>query len=510
MFATQGTARIILDYVVPSIGIVVSFLLFLAPFPRVLAVRRRLTAVANSVRVSAERARCDAPLPTQPAATPMFSETILEYNVHSNVATGRHSGADSSDLASVPSTGDSTELAPVELVLQVTPNELNGRIAGIPMNEVPTPLSSKFGPTMDEPSVDENILGPVNPLPYPLMLGNAIGWISYAFVQSDYFVFWANAPGMMLCIFYVVVAYAALRLDEWRKRQITSGERQRPEGVRALPLAPASSGHWWTHIRIASGLLNRRNATGAVSGTQSESNTGLPPRIEDPLRPTDLPIGNGALTSSLVRSDTTESLVPKPLPAELQRHPWVAGLSMRRMFEGLLFIIALVLTVSAFFVFIPLASNGVWRNQSARVLISGLVANIILGFMYSSPLFLIRTVFRTRDASMIDRNLAIMSLVNGTLWTAYGFAKQEPFIYVLNIFGASLGAIQLALIGIFGGRRSHRNPAVVQSGVEPAFTTAPAQLVNVARNEPDTTMPSTTLVLAERPLHLPVATVVVS
>jgi uncharacterized protein with PQ loop repeat len=139
-------------------------------------------------------------------------------------------------------------------------------------------------------------------------------------------------------------------------------------------------------------------------------------------------------------------------------------------------------------------------------LVTGLVANIILGFMYSSPLFLIRTVFRTRDASMIDRNFAFMSFVNGALWTAYGFARQEPFIYVLNLLGASLAALQLALIFIYGRKGARWRQSTKQPELEPAYTATPVQVLGVARNEPTVLEPpqpsdgSLALAIAEAPL----------
>ena len=43
-------------------------------------------------------------------------------------------------------------------------------------------------------------LGSLNPTPWAFMTGNTIGWLAYSFITLDLFVFFANAPGLLISI----------------------------------------------------------------------------------------------------------------------------------------------------------------------------------------------------------------------------------------------------------------------------------------------------------------------
>ncbi|KAF6005465.1 hypothetical protein F1559_005069 [Cyanidiococcus yangmingshanensis] len=503
MAPLSGAAFIILDYVVPSLGTVVSFLLFISPLPRVLAVRRRLVGVMRSRRSVTVQTSFESSLVSVSTPVPQLAET----EEHNTVIGVRDIGAlGTGDSVNAPrDRADGSEAAS-----DSTRSEVDRVAIPIIVGDARSLADNKSSSA--EMPTEDKVLGVVNPLPYPLMLGNAIAWISYGFVESDYFVFWSNAPGMVLCLFYVAVAYAALRLDEWRARQVNSGEHPLPEIPPVVVQPQSRNWRWWTRPTKESCLFNRRNANGTFTGVIGNGSTDAPVLNNHGSVDAEQPAFHGVHSTGLVRSDTTESLLPKAIPVPRRRRSWMTGMSTRRLFEAILFVVAIVLVVSGFFVYIPLASNGIWHNQNARVLVAGLVANILLGFMYSSPLFLIRTIFQTRDASIIDRNLALMSLINGTLWTAYGFAKREPFIYVLNILGASLGAIQLLLLAIYSRKRAPPKRIVAPPELEPVFATTPAQVLNVAQNEPPVLESSRasdgslTLVIAEGSLNPPVTT----
>jgi solute carrier family 50 protein (sugar transporter) len=49
-------------------------------------------------------------------------------------------------------------------------------------------------------------LGEFNPLPFPVIFGNCLGWLAYSFVQSDVYVAAANAPGLILAMWYFSTA----------------------------------------------------------------------------------------------------------------------------------------------------------------------------------------------------------------------------------------------------------------------------------------------------------------
>jgi len=49
-------------------------------------------------------------------------------------------------------------------------------------------------------------LGDFNPMPMPIIFGNCFGWLTYSLLTHDPFVAAANAPGLLLAVFYVMSA----------------------------------------------------------------------------------------------------------------------------------------------------------------------------------------------------------------------------------------------------------------------------------------------------------------
>lgn len=49
-------------------------------------------------------------------------------------------------------------------------------------------------------------LGDFNPMPMPIIFGNCFGWLTYSLLTHDPFVAAANAPGLLLAVFYVLSA----------------------------------------------------------------------------------------------------------------------------------------------------------------------------------------------------------------------------------------------------------------------------------------------------------------
>jgi solute carrier family 50 protein (sugar transporter) len=56
-------------------------------------------------------------------------------------------------------------------------------------------------------------LGKVNPLPYAIIVHNCIGWVAYGILKLDYFIFFANAPGLVLGLYYCVTCLSVLNID---------------------------------------------------------------------------------------------------------------------------------------------------------------------------------------------------------------------------------------------------------------------------------------------------------
>lgn len=53
-------------------------------------------------------------------------------------------------------------------------------------------------------------LGATNPIPFVFMLLNCMGWTIYACQLKDWFIFWANLPGVLLSLFYTTTCLSLL------------------------------------------------------------------------------------------------------------------------------------------------------------------------------------------------------------------------------------------------------------------------------------------------------------
>lgn len=67
---------------------------------------------------------------------------------------------------------------------------------------------------------------------------------------------------------------------------------------------------------------------------------------------------------------------------------------------------------------------------------------IILVVFYSAPLSVLAEVFATQSSASLYLPFAIMNMVNGLLWTVYGAAVPDAFIYGPNMVRA-MGAAGL-------------------------------------------------------------------
>ena len=86
---------------------------------------------------------------------------------------------------------------------------------------------------------------------------------------------------------------------------------------------------------------------------------------------------------------------------------------------------------------------------SAQV-VFGYVANALLLLYYSAPLSTLAQVIATRSAASLYWPLILMNGLNSTMWTIYGFAVTDAFVWAPNAAGLALSGIQLALVGVFG------------------------------------------------------------
>ena len=160
-------------------------------------------------------------------------------------------------------------------------------------------------------------LGELNPLPFPLIFANCLGWLAYSFVLRDYYVFFSNAPGCLLGLYFTLSAI---------------------------------------------GLAGRRERV----------------RLE-------------SITMVIVGIMVLTGLVTVILPVE----------------------------------------NPPFPDGFRKTYIGG-VAVAMLVMYYAAPLSVLYHVIATRSAAALNTPLALASLANSLLWTAYGIAISDLFILCPN------------------------------------------------------------------------------
>ncbi|EGC32889.1 hypothetical protein DICPUDRAFT_81303 [Dictyostelium purpureum] len=77
--------------------------------------------------------------------------------------------------------------------------------------------------------------------------------------------------------------------------------------------------------------------------------------------------------------------------------------------------------------------------------IFGYTCNVAVLIFYGSPVLSLYGVIRSRDRSVINLPLALISCFAGIVWTFYGLLVKDKFIFLPNAIGASLSAISLVV-----------------------------------------------------------------
>eukprot|EP00568_Trieres_chinensis_P012056 CAMPEP_0183297868 /NCGR_PEP_ID=MMETSP0160_2-20130417/5036_1 /TAXON_ID=2839 ORGANISM="Odontella Sinensis, Strain Grunow 1884" /NCGR_SAMPLE_ID=MMETSP0160_2 /ASSEMBLY_ACC=CAM_ASM_000250 /LENGTH=294 /DNA_ID=CAMNT_0025459765 /DNA_START=65 /DNA_END=949 /DNA_ORIENTATION=+ len=83
----------------------------------------------------------------------------------------------------------------------------------------------------------------------------------------------------------------------------------------------------------------------------------------------------------------------------------------------------------------------------------GLFASALFVILSGSPLSTIGTVVKNGDASSILAPLTGAQVINTSLWSAYGLAVRDRFIWGPNVVGLVLGLVQLSLKILFPSKK---------------------------------------------------------
>ncbi|KAI8471974.1 MAG: sugar efflux transporter for intercellular exchange-domain-containing protein [Monoraphidium minutum] len=93
-------------------------------------------------------------------------------------------------------------------------------------------------------------------------------------------------------------------------------------------------------------------------------------------------------------------------------------------------------------------------DHAKSVALWGFVTVGILLIFYAAPLSSIAEVLRARNSAALNEPLALMAVLNGSLWGAYGWAVGDPFIWGPNLVGALFGVLQVSLVKAYPSKPS--------------------------------------------------------
>lgn len=257
-------------------------------------------------------------------------------------------------------------------------------------------LTSYYLPTFPIPiapfrdvreAVKRGSLGDLNPTPWSFMLGNCLGWVMYSYILHNLFIFFANAPGFVLSVYFNMCA-VKLQYQDHHAREMRSSF------VRFLQES------------------NRQTLTQEEEHSQNAW-------------------------------QKTKDLGKVVLQVTSQQTPAPAG--QEKLVVGMVLVWLIVISIVSF---------GQSFDTNTRQLIVGFVVNANLLFFYGAPLSTIFTVLKTRNSVSIHIPTMVLNTLNGSFWTAYGFAVNDPFIFVPNGLGALLGVVQFCLCILFPRRQS--------------------------------------------------------
>ncbi|KAK9925269.1 hypothetical protein M0R45_033599 [Rubus argutus] len=85
-------------------------------------------------------------------------------------------------------------------------------------------------------------------------------------------------------------------------------------------------------------------------------------------------------------------------------------------------------------------------NRPMRAVVVGVICDVFNVIMYSSPLFIVRDVIRTKSVKYMPFLLSATNFANGVCWTAYACIGQwDYFILISNGLGSIAGFVQLVV-----------------------------------------------------------------
>jgi len=234
-------------------------------------------------------------------------------------------------------------------------------------------------------------LNGLNPLPIAIMPSVAISWLAYGFASSDPYLIMGNLPGTLLSMAYLIAI---------------------------LPLMSYNAAEFPTLPAI--GNESKKSSKTKKNDQKIDSNESTRKSRTKPKKSKTL-----ILTHATVLLSTAATL-----------SVWaILGLMTAGATDGLFHVGGLEFGMG----FSSMARNGVIGEAL------GVYAAVLFIILSASPLSMIRSVVKTKNSRSILGSLTAAQCVNTGLWTTYGFAVNDYFVWGPNIIGLGLGLMQLAL-----------------------------------------------------------------
>lgn len=249
-------------------------------------------------------------------------------------------------------------------------------------------------------AVSRGTLGCLNPTPWAVMTGNCTGWVTYSYLIQNQFMFWANAPGLIISVWLNMAAAKLQYCDRMSSSMRSSFVQLLDSNRRSFAIRTNE------HGGTLGGVLDKEEG-----GNQGDVGEGEEPSTIQTF-------SNLRKMAMDITLQKTEAPAPHEKVVVGVVTGWVAVISLLSFLQ---------LTVDQ------------WKWAV------GIIVNINLAFFYGAPLSTIFTVLKTRDSSSIHRWTMLMNTANACFWTAFGFGIMDWFIIVPNGLGAILGFIQMFL-----------------------------------------------------------------
>ena len=270
-------------------------------------------------------------------------------------------------------------------------------------------------------------LGHLNPTPWAVMTGNCIGWLIYSYLINNLFLFFANAPGLILSV-WLNMAAAKLQYSDRISKGMRASFVELLDRNRQSFRVPRGR-----RLDIDSDDLNRDeivdNENNNDNGTKMESR--------------DAPKTNAARNSINEASDNdangTNNIHSfanlKQMALDITIQKAEAPAPHEKIVVG---VVTFWVSVISLLYFLQL-------NISQWKYVVGIIANINTCAFYGAPLSTIYTVIKQKDSSSIHRPTMIMNTSNAVFWAAFGIGVMDWIIVVPGSIGAILGFIQIFL-----------------------------------------------------------------